>query len=149
MRKHNSSEFQEFKGITDDKHGINVNLWDLDGSSFFLDKDVNELESTATFNNTVLNCNNYNNINIISSKNKNNDLLFPTNKFPKNKNKSVNSSFIKYNNFPSERKNMPNKIKTKSNINNKKINKVKNNSFCQNFKLNDSLSKDLNKKKDK
>ena len=149
MRKHNSSEFQEFKGITDDKHGINVNLWDLDGSSFFLDKDIKELDSTATFNNTVLNCNNYNNINIISSKDKNNDLLFPITKFPKNKNKSVNSSFVKYNNFPSERKKMANNIKAKNNINNKNINKMKNNSFCQNDKFNDSLSKDLNKKKDK
>ena len=73
MRKHNTNEFQ---GSSDNKHDINLNLWDLDGSSFFLDSNVPDLESTATFNNTVLNCNNYNkinNINIISSKNKSND----------------------------------------------------------------------------
>ena len=149
MRKHNTNEFQ---GSSDNKHDINLNLWDLDGSSFFLDSNIPDLESTATFNNTVLNCNNYNNINninIISSKNKSNDITLPFYKFPKNKNKSVNSSFVKYNDFPSERKNIiPNNNKIKSNINNKK-NKMKNNSFCHNYNLNNSISKDNNKKKAK
>ena len=149
MRKHNTNEFQ---GSSDNKHDINLNLWDLDGSSFFLDNNAPDLESTATFNNTVLNCNNYNNINtinIISSKNKSNDITLPFYKFPKNKNKSVNSSFVKYNDFPSERKNIiPNNNKIKSNINNKK-NKMKNNSFCHNYNLNNSISKDNNKKKAK
>jgi hypothetical protein len=145
MKKLNSSDFQEMKGMPEDKHDINVNLWDLDGSSFFLDKNINDLESTATFNNTVLNCNNYNNINIISSKNSN-DIIFP-NKIPKNKNKSVNTSFVKYNNFPSERQNM--NIKPKNSFNNKNINKMKNNSFCNNYKMNSSMTKDLNKKKTK
>ena len=149
MRKHNTNEFQ---GSSDNKHDINLNLWDLDGSSFFLDSNIPDLESTATFNNTVLNCNNYNkinNINIISSKNKSNDIALPFYKFPKNKNKSVNSSFVKYNDFPSERNNLITKNnKIKSNINNKK-NKMKNNSFCHNYKLNDSIPKDNNKKKTK
>ena len=148
MKKLNSSDFPEMKGMPEDKHDINVNLWDLDGSSFFLDKNINDLESTATFNNTVLNCNNYNNINIISSKNSN-DIIFPINKIPKNKNKSVNTSFVKYNNFPSERKNIKNNNKPKNNINNKKFNKLKNNSFCNNYKLNDNIIKDFNKKKSK
>ena len=39
MKKHFSSEF---KGMfDDDKNDINVNLWDLDGSSFFLDRNIN------------------------------------------------------------------------------------------------------------
>ena len=149
MRKHNTNEFQ---GSSDNKQDINLNLWDFDGSSFFQDSNMPDLESTATFNNTVLNCNNYNkinNINIISSKNKSNDITPPFYKFPKNKNKSVNSSFVKYNDFPSERKNLKAKNnKIKSNINNKK-NKMKNNSFCHNYKLNDSISKDNNKKREK
>ena len=76
-------------------------------------------------------------------------IALPFYKFPKNKNKSVNSSFVKYNDFPSERNNLITKNnKIKSNINNKK-NKMKNNSFCHNYKLNDSIPKDNNKKKTK
>ena len=147
MWKHNSSEFEKNKGISEKKQDINLNLWELEESSFFLDKNINELESTASFNNTVLNCNNYNNINIITSKNDNNNIFFPINKPQKNKNKSVNSSFVKYNNFPSERQNM--NIKPKNSFNNKNINKMKNNSFCNNYKMNSSMTKDLNKKKTK
>ena len=143
MKKHNSNEFQD---SSENKHDLNINLWDLDGSSFFLDSNIQDLESTATFNKTGLNCNNLNNINIISYKKKSNDIIFPFNKFPKNKNKSVNSSFVKYNNIPSERKNFPKDDKSKNNINTKN-NKTKKNSFCQNYKLNDSMSKDVNKKK--
>jgi hypothetical protein len=36
MKKHYSSEFQGInEKLNDDKNDINVNLWDLDGSSFF------------------------------------------------------------------------------------------------------------------
>ena len=148
MKKLNSSDFQEIKGVKDNKNDINLNLWDLDGSSFLLDKNINDLESTATFNNTVLNCNNYSNKNIISSKNSN-DILFPLNKIPKNKNKSVNTSFVKYNNFPSERKDLKNNNNPKNNVNKKHYNKFKNNSFYHNDKYNDIMLKDLNKKKTK
>ena len=147
MWKHNSSDFQKNKGILENKHDINLNLWDLEESSFFLDKNPNELESTATFNKTVLNCNNYNNINIITSKNNNNNIFFPINKPQKNKNKSVNSSFEKYNNFPSEREKINNRPKI--GLNSKKINKMKNNSFCNNYRINNSMPKDINKKKAK
>ena len=148
MKKLNSGDFQEIKGVKEHKNDINLNLWDLDGSSFLLDKNINDLESTATFNNTVLNCNNYSNINIISSKNSK-DIIFPFHKIPKNKNKSVNTSFVKYNNFPSERKDLKINNKPKNNVNKNHFNKFKNNSFCNNYKYNDIILKDLNKKKSK
>ena len=65
----------------------------------------------------------------------------------KNKNKSVNSSFEKYNNFPSEREKINNRPKI--GLNSKKINKMKNNSFCNNYRINNSMPKDINKKKAK
>ena len=96
MKKHFSSEF---KGMfDDDRNDINVNLWDLDGSSFFLDRNINynnNLGATGTFINTEYNANNDNNnsnlINIISSKNKKKENInFPVQKDIKNKNKFVN-----------------------------------------------------------
>ena len=159
MKKHFSSEF---KGMfDDDRNDINVNLWDLDGSSFFLDRNINynnNLGATGTFINTEYNANNDNNnsnlINIISSKNKKKENInFPVQKDIKNKNKFVNVNTRKGSDTPTtyEKKNlMKNKI-----IKNNKIkkNKFKNNSFChndnENYNINDSLSKNFSKNRQK
>jgi len=159
MKKHFSSEF---KGMfDDDKNDINVNLWDLDGSSFFLDRNINyndNLGDTGTFINTEYNVNNDNNnsnlINIISSKNKKKENInFPVQKDIKNKNKFVNSNTRKGSDTPTpyDKKNL---IKNKIIKNNKiKKNKFKNNSFCHNdndnYNINDSLSKNFSKKRQK
>ena len=159
MKKHFSSEF---KGMfDDDKNDINVNLWDLDGSSFFLDRNLNyndNLGATGTFINTEYNVNNENNnlnlINIISSKNKKKENInFPVQKDIKNKNKFVNVNTRKGSDipYPYEKKNL---LKNKIIKNNKiKKNKFKNNSFChnsnENYNINDSLSKNFSTKRQK
>jgi len=159
MKKHFSSEF---KGMfDDDKNDINVNLWDFEGSSFFLDRNINyndNLGSTGTFINTEYNVNNdYNNsnlVNVISSKNKKKEnIKFPVQKEFKNKSKFVNTNTRKGIDTPNtyDKKNlMKNKILKNNKI---KKNKFKNNSFCHNennnYNFNDSLSKNFGKKRQK
>ena len=163
MKKYYSSEFQGIKDkLNDDKNDINVNLWDLDGSSFFLDKNINNnsyLGSKETFinPNTEFNINNDNNninlINLITSKNKKiENINFPNETNYKIENKFMNEKFIKgsVTPTPNDKKNLM-KIKILKN-NNVKKNKFKNNSFCQNsngnYNINESLSKnDLKKQK--
>ena len=41
MKKLNSNEFHEIKNSYYNKNDINVNLWDLEGSNFFIDKNIN------------------------------------------------------------------------------------------------------------
>ena len=157
MKKHFSSEF---KGMfDDDKNDINVNLWDLDGSSFFLDRNINyndNLGATGTFVNTEYNANTNNNnsnlMNILSSKHKKKESFnFQNQKDFKNKNKFVNINIRKGSDTPSlyDKKNlMKNKILKNNKIKN---NKFKNNSFCHNdnYNANDSLSKNYGKKRQK
>ena len=45
MKKLNSNDFHEIKNYNYNKNDINVNLWDLEGSNFFIDKNYNESES--------------------------------------------------------------------------------------------------------
>ena len=161
MKKYYSNEFHGTKDKLDDnKNDINVNLWDLDGSSFFLDKNINNkdnLDSTGTFidNNTEININNdSNNINlidIITSKNKKIENInfsnFPFETNYKSNNKLVNTKFIKGNITPNsyDKKNLiKNKILKDTKT---KKNKFKNNFFCHNYNgnynINYSLSKNI------
>jgi GTP cyclohydrolase I len=151
MRNQNSRQLKENSGGTEDHRDFNLNLWDLDGSSFFFDKKSNDFESTGTFNNTGLNYNN--NFNIIkTTKNDNKEMInYVINQVTKKyKNKSINSSFVKNNNNnPSEKKYFTKIMKQKTNLNNHKKNiyKMKNNSFCHNSHGSHNISKDFNNKK--
>ena len=149
MFKQNSNELSGIQILNNNKNDINVNLWDLDGSSFFADNNNNNLESTGTFKDTEAN-NNINNINIIYSKNEQNlDLNLPIRNPTQNKskNKSVNTSFIKEYNAPLDKRNLIKNNLSKNSINNTKKNKMKNNSFSHNYNLNDSFSNNFNKNK--
>ena len=153
MKKHNSSEFQGIKPKIKENNDININLWDFEGSSFFIDNknNSNHLESKENLDNMLYN-NNNNNINIIYSK-KNIDNEFhdvPVNKKIKNKNKSFTTSYDKSNINVSERKttNVKNVYKNAKNINPKKSVK-KNNSFCCGQKMKNVYSKKLNRMKPK
>ena len=154
MRNQNSNELKENNGQTEEMRNINLNLWDLEASSFFLDKKANDFESTGTFNNTALNYNN--NFNIIkTTKNENKEVInYVLNQVTKKyKHKSVNSSFVKNNkNNSSEKQNFSKIMKQKTNLiknNKKKIYKMKNNSFCHNSNTSNNVSKDFIKKKTK
>ena len=120
MKKLNSNDFHEIKQSQYNKHDININLWDLVGSTFYVDKNINENDSRRDYNHTTINSKNKS----ISSKNISKDI-----KAMKIKNKSNHSSYIKYNNII-DKKNIKNE-KSKSVANNKKI-KLKNNSFFVN-----------------
>ena len=120
MKKLNLNDFHEIKQPQYNKHDININLWDLVGSTYFVDKNVNENDSRRDYNHTTINSKNKS----ISSKNISKDI-----KAMKIKNKSNHSSYVKYNNII-DKKNIKNE-KSKSVANNKKI-KLKNNSFFVN-----------------
>ena len=120
MKKLNSNDFHEIKQSQYNKHDININLWDLVGSTFYVDKNINENDSRRDYNHTTINSKNKS----ISSKNISKDI-----KAMKIKNKSNHSSYVKYNNII-DKKNIKNE-KSKSVANNKKI-KLKNNSFFVN-----------------
>ena len=117
MKKLNSNEFYSIKTSNYNKHDINVNLWDLEGSNFFIDKNINENKPIKEHNITSINKNNKS----ISSKNINQEI-----KPMKTKNRSTNSSYVKYSNII-DKMNIKNE-KDKKDLNLKK-NKMKHNSF--------------------
>ena len=120
MKKLNLNDFHEIKQPQYNKNDININLWDLVGSTYFVDKNVNENDSRRDYNHTTINSKNKS----ISSKNISKDI-----KTMKIKNRSNHISYVKYNNII-DKKNIK-KEKAKSVVNNKKI-KLKNNSFFGN-----------------
>ena len=142
MKKLNSNEFHEIKKSSYNKHDININLWDLEGSTFFVDKNINESESRRYNNHTSINSKNKS----VSSKNITKDI-----KTMKTKNKSTHSSYVKYKNII-DKKNIKEE-KAKSTLNNKK-NRMKHNSFFGNKyeknsfdnNLEDEYKKKANKK---
>ena len=117
MKKLNSNDFHEIKNYNYNKNDINVNLWDLEGSNFFIDKNYNENESKRSLINRSMDSKNKS----ISLKNISKDI-----NIKKAKNKSINSSYVKYD-YVINKKNIRNE-KSKSDYNYKKI-KLKHNSF--------------------
>ena len=117
MKKYNSNEFYEIKTSKLNNNDINVNLWDLEGSNFFMDKNINEFDSFEDFNKTNLNSKRR----YDSTKNITKDI-----KTMKYKNKSVHTSYVKYKNI-FDKKNESAKIDFKS-----KKNKMIHNSFFSN-----------------
>ena len=131
MKKFNSNEYYKIKKDKYNKHDINVNLWDLEGSNFFLDKDINENKSKRDYNHTSIISKNKS----ISSKNITKDF-----KEMKTKNKPEHSSFIKYNNVFDKR--IVKNEKAKKDFDLKK-NILKHNSFfCNKYEKN-SLNIDI------
>ena len=120
MKKYNSNEFHEIKKSYYNKHDINVNLWDFEGSYFFIDKNVNENQSRRDYNQATINSKNKS----ITSKNINKDI-----KAMKTKTKTTHSSYVKYNNII-DKKIIKNE-KAKSDYIQKKV-KMKHNSFLSN-----------------
>ena len=120
MKKLNSNEFHEIKQPFYNKHDINVNLWDLEGSTFFVDKNINESESKRGYNHTTINSKNKS----ISSKN-----ITKVIKIQKTKIDSTHSSYVKYNNIIDKK--IIKSEKAKSVFSNKKS-KMKHNSFFGN-----------------
>ena len=86
MKKLNSNDFHEIKNYNYNKNDINVNLWDLEGSNFFIDKNYNENESKRGLINRSMDSKNKS----ISLKNISKDI-----NIKKEKNKSINSSYVK------------------------------------------------------
>ena len=134
MKKLNSNEFYSIKTSNYNKHDLNVNLWDLEGSNFFIDKNINENKPKRAHNIATINSKNKS----ISLKNINQEI-----KPMKAKNRSTNSSFIKYSNII-DKMNIKNE-KDKKDLNLKK-NKIKHNSFF-NYK-NENRSFDNNIKEE-
>ena len=48
MKKLNSNDFHEIKQSQYNKHDININLWDLVGSTFYVDKNIKTIEENDT-----------------------------------------------------------------------------------------------------
>jgi len=111
MKKLNSNEFHEIKNSYYNKNDINVNLWDLEGSNFFIDKNIKKNESKRNYNLVTLKNKNKS----ISSKKTSKNI-----KSMKIKNKSTHLSFVKYNNILDKKFNKNEKDKSEFNSKRKK-----------------------------
>ena len=131
MKKLNSNEFYSIKTSNYNKHDLNVNLWDLEGSNFFIDKNINENKPNRAHNITTINSKNKS----ISLKNINQEI-----KPMKAKNRSINSSFVKYSNIIDKMKIKNEKDKNDLNL---KKNKMKHNSFFNYKKENRSFDNNI------
>ena len=117
MNNLNSNEFNEMQSSENNRHDFNVNLWDFEGSNFFVDKNFNGNNSKRGLVTTTINSKNKS----TSSKN-----ITKSIKTMKNKYRSINSSYVNYKNII-DRKNIKSE-KNKSDFNSKKM-KMKHNSF--------------------
>ena len=117
MNNLNSNEFNEMQSSENNRHDFNVNLWDFEGSNFFVDKNFNGNNSKRGLVTTTINSKNKS----TSSKN-----ITKSIKTMKNKYRSINSSYVNYKNIIN-RKNIKSE-KNKSDFNSKKM-KMKHNSF--------------------
>ena len=117
MNKLNLNDFNEIEISDNNRHDFNVNLWDFEGSNFFVDKNFNENESKRGLVNTTINSKNKS----TSLKNINKGI-----KSMKTKNRSINSSYINYKKIIDKKS-----IKFEKNKNdfNSKKNKLKHNSY--------------------
>lgn len=117
MNNLNSNEFNEMQSSENNRHDFNVNLWDFEGSNFFVDKNFNGNNSKRGLVTATINSKNK----PTSSKN-----ITKSIKTMKNKYRSINSSYVNYKNII-DRKNIKSE-KNKSDFNSKKM-KMKHNSF--------------------
>ena len=117
MNNLNSNEFNEMQSSENNRHDFNVNLWDFEGSNFFVDKNFNGNNSKRGLVTTTINSKNKS----TSSKN-----ITKSIKTMKNKYRSINSSYVNYKNIING-KNVKSE-KNKSDFNSKKM-KMKHNSF--------------------
>ena len=117
MNNLNSNEFNEMQSSENNRHDFNVNLWDFEGSNFFVDKNFNGNNSKRDVVTATINSKNKS----TSSKN-----ITKSIKTMKNKYRSINSSYVNYKNIIN-RKNIKSE-KNKSDFNSKKM-KMKHNSF--------------------
>ena len=117
MNNLNSNEFNEMQSSENNRHDFNVNLWDFEGSNFFVDKNFNGNNSKRGLVTTTINSKNKS----TSSKN-----ITKSIKTMKNKYRSINSSYVNYKNIING-KNIKSE-KNKSDFNSKKM-KMKHNSF--------------------
>ena len=117
MNNLNSNEFNEMQSSENNRHDFNVNLWDFEGSNFFVDKNFNGNNSKRGLVTVTINSKNKS----TSSKN-----ITKSIKTMKNKYRSINSSYVNYKNIIN-RKNIKSE-KNKSDFNSKKM-KMKHNSF--------------------
>ena len=117
MNNLNSNEFNEMQSSENNRHDFNVNLWDFEGSYFFVDKNFNGNNSKRGLVTATINSKNKS----TSSKN-----ITKSIKTMKNKYRSINSSYVNYKNII-DRKNIKSE-KNKSDFNSKKM-KMKHNSF--------------------
>ena len=117
MNNLNSNEFNEMQSSENNRHDFNVNLWDFEGSNFFVDKNFNGNNSKRDVVTATINSKNKS----TSSKN-----ITKSIKTMKNKYRSINSSYVNYKNII-DRKNIKSE-KNKSDFNSKKM-KMKHNSF--------------------
>ena len=85
MNKLNLNDFNEIEISDNNRHDFNVNLWDFEGSNFFVDKNFNENESKRGLVNITINSKNKS----TSLKNINKGI-----KSMKAKNRSINSSYF-------------------------------------------------------
>ena len=140
MKKFNSNEFHEIKKYYYNKNDINVNLWDLEGSNFFIDKNIKKNEQKIDYNQVTLK----NKSNSISSKK-----IYKNIKSLKIKNKSTHSSFVKYNNIIDKK--FVKNDKDKSLLNSRRKNKKYNSFFDYGYKKNsfENYLNDAYKKKAK
>ena len=117
MNNLNSNEFNEMQSSENNRHDFNVNLWDFEGSNFFVDKNFNGNNSKRGLVTATINSKNKS----TSSKN-----ITKSIKTMKNKYRSINSSYVNYKNIING-KNVKSE-KNKSDFNSKKM-KMKHNSF--------------------
>ena len=117
MNNLNSNEFNEMQSSENNRHDFNVNLWDFEGSNFFVDKNFNGNNSKRGLVTATINSKNKS----TSSKN-----ITKSIKTMKNKYRSINSSYVNYKNII-DKKNIKSE-KNKSDFNSKKM-KMKHNSF--------------------
>ena len=117
MNNLNSNEFNEMQSSENNRHDFNVNLWDFEGSNFFVDKNFNGNNSKRGLVTATINSKNKS----TSSKN-----ITKSIKTMKNKYRSINSSYVNYKTIIN-RKNIKSE-KNKSDFNSKKM-KMKHNSF--------------------
>ena len=117
MNNLNSNEFNEMQSSENNRHDFNVNLWDFEGSNFFVDKNFNGNNSKRGLVTATINSKNKS----TSSKN-----ITKSIKTMKNKYRSINSSYVNYKNIING-KNIKSE-KNKSDFNSKKM-KMKHNSF--------------------
>ena len=84
MNNLNSNEFNEMQSSGNNRHDFNVNLWDFEGSNFFVDKNFNGNNSKRGLVTATINSKNKS----TSSKN-----ITKSIKTMKNKYRSINSSY--------------------------------------------------------